>query len=166
MILHLDYTLLYNPINSAFTRILFCIASSICFLVEPAGRSSVVSKAYSLKKYLCVPEGGHGPPYPVLPQLFFPAVPFGSVPFVISFVEGGILNTIQWSHVPTGASGSSEIKTNDFAFAGTSLIVKGGLKSEQSQAYSDGICPLCVNAVLVNFISTISVCWVLFCSMF
>ena len=107
-----------------------------------------MSSAYTLNKSLCVPLGGHGPPYPSFPQLFFPATPFGSVPFGICVVDGGILKDTQWSQVPTGASGSSEISTKLFVFLGTSLMVNGGETPEPSHVNSDGIAPLFLNSGL------------------
>ncbi len=37
---------------------------------------SIVFNAYSLKMYLCVPLGGHGPEYSVLPPVFIPCLAF------------------------------------------------------------------------------------------
>jgi len=50
------------PINIALAKIWSFIASSNCFLfaVDLSGRE--LSSAYNLKKYLCVPDGGQGPP--------------------------------------------------------------------------------------------------------
>src|SRR5665647_55890 len=87
----------------------------------PGFKSSALSKAKILKKYLCVPEGGHGPPYPVLPKLEVPSThPAGELFSAISEVSGLMFHAVQCTQVFMGASGSSTIITNDFAPAGIS----------------------------------------------
>ena len=58
-------------------------------------KSSSVSSANNLKKYLCVPDGGHGPPQPVRPKSVVPSVPVGAVPSEILVVDGGMFQAVQ-----------------------------------------------------------------------
>ena len=58
-------------------------------LVVVLGKSITESNAKSLKKYLCSPSGGHGPPYSFFFQLFNPSVaPAGMIPYSIEFISG------------------------------------------------------------------------------
>jgi len=107
-----------------------------------------VSRAYALKKYLCVPLGGQGPPYDCLLELFIPSVP-GTLFSSILFFVGGMFQTIQWSHVPIGASGSSTIKVRLCVPSGMPSIFRGGLTSSPSHVYFDGMKPLFWKAELV-----------------
>jgi len=50
------------PTSSVLVIMLSSIADSISVFFAVGGRFRVVLRAYSLKKYLCVPLGGHGPP--------------------------------------------------------------------------------------------------------
>src|SRR5437867_1973189 len=112
--------------------------------------SSISSKAYSLKKYLCVPDGGHGPPYPVLPKLVFPCGKSIFSPLESSVLLIGIFHKVQCVKVPIGASGSSIINARLFAFLGTSDMDKGGDTLLPSQVNSEGIVPLFAKAKLVR----------------
>src|SRR5207245_3071734 len=115
-------------------------------------RFNMISSAYILKKYLWVPEGGHGPPYPVLPKLVFPCGKSIFSPFENPVLLVGIFHTIQCVKVPIGASGSSIINARLFAFAGTLEIDNGGEMLLPSQVNSDGIVPLFSKAELVRIL--------------
>ncbi len=85
----------------------------------------------------------------MVPQLFFP-----SSPGVLSssiLVDTGMLNIIQWSHVPDGASGSSSISANVCVPSGMFSMFNSGLMSSPLHVYLSGMFPLFVNAVLVIF---------------
>lgn len=89
-----------------------------------------------------MPNGGHGPPYDCFLALFAPCVP-GTLFSSIVFSVGGMFHTIQWSHVPKGASGSSMMRTRLCVPSGMSSMFIGGLMFSPSHAYFDGIDPLC-----------------------
>src|SRR3989344_6087242 len=99
-----------------------------------------------------MPFPGHGPPYPRRPQLFFPCTPLGSCPAGMDWSDSlcaGILNKIQWSHVPVGESGSSTISASVFASWGTLAILSGGDISSPSQVKRDGMLAPLANSPLV-----------------
>lgn len=52
----------YLPISSPWAKMCPFIAASTSFLTAVAGSVSIVSSAYTFKKYRCVPPGGQGPP--------------------------------------------------------------------------------------------------------
>jgi hypothetical protein len=78
-----------------------------------------------------------------------PSVP-GIVFSSISRVSGGIFQTIQWSNVPMGASGSSTIRAKPFVSSGMPSMVKWGFTSAPSQVYFAGISLLFSNAGLLT----------------
>src|SRR3972149_3648018 len=81
-------------------------------------------------------------------KLFVPSVP-GTV-FSSILRVGGMFHTVQWSHVPIGASGSSTIRTMLFVSCGTPSMINGGFTSSPSQVYFAGISLLFSNAALVT----------------
>src|SRR4051812_20151722 len=64
--------------------------------------------------------------------------------------EGGRSNTIQWSKVPLGASGSSTMSANEAVPNGAPLQVSGGEIFSPSQEYCFGIDTFARNAELVS----------------
>ena len=97
-----------------------------------------------------MPNGGHGPLYDCFLALFVPCVP-GTLFSSIVFFVGGMFHMIQWFHVPNGASGSSMMSARLCVPSGMSSMFSAGLMFSPSQAYFDGIDPLCWNAGLVIF---------------
>lgn len=88
-----SYFLEYKPTSCPSATMCPFITLSISFFLEDGARFSFVSKAYTLKKYLCVPEGGHGPPYECFPKSFIPSVP-GTL-FSSILPSGGMFQTTQ-----------------------------------------------------------------------
>ena len=68
-----------------------------------------------------------------------------------------MFQTIQWSHVPLGASGSSTIKVILLIPEGKSSICKGGLMLAPSQVYFIGISAPFSKALLETFKSAVTV---------
>src|SRR5690349_14168094 len=102
------------------------MAASRALTSADCSKFNDVSKAKSLKKYLCVPDGGFGPLY-LFSRLVFPCVAPGGTEFsAMDVVDGLIFHKVQCVQVPDGASGSSIIKTKLCAFAGISENSKGG----------------------------------------
>jgi hypothetical protein len=54
-------------------------------------------------------------------------------------MSGGMLNRIQWSQLPPGASGSSQMSTKLFVCDGAPLHLRGGETSAPSIVYREGI---------------------------
>lgn len=76
----------------------------------------------------------------MVPKLVVPSTAADGTEFsAISVVDGSIFQIIQCTHVPIGASGSSEINTRLTAFAGTPEISSGGLMFSPSHVYLAGI---------------------------
>src|SRR3990167_6534478 len=69
-------------------------------------------------------------------------MPVGSAPSSIWVKAGAMLNTIQWSQIPAGASGSSIIRTRLFACSGTPLINSDGFMSFPSHVNLVGMLAL------------------------
>ena len=65
---------------------------------------------------------------------------------------GSMLNIVQWTQIPAGASGSSRISARLFASSGVPVIVSGGFIFSPSHVYLAGIFSLLLNAVLEIFI--------------
>jgi hypothetical protein len=129
------------------------MATVMMALDEPSGRESFVERAYKVKMYLCIPDGGHGPSYAVVPLVLEPSVPVVEAdPSAIEEVFGSILKATQWSQTPTGASGSSRTSARDLVPAGTPEILRGGLISLPLHVYLTGIIAPSANAGLVNLI--------------
>src|SRR5574337_1386571 len=95
-------------------------------LVVRGPRSRIVSSAYSVKKYLWIPEGGHGPSYPSFPALVIPRGNDMGSPPENSVVLVGIFHIIQCVNGPLGASTSTTVSARLFAFCGTPDIARGG----------------------------------------
>src|SRR4029077_19104562 len=100
------------------------MARSRSAFVAPDLRFSLVSSAYSLKKYRCgLPGGGHGPPYPIFPKSFRPCrAPLASCSCLgtrsgSSLASAGRSYKTQCTHVPAGASGSSMMRAKLPVFA-------------------------------------------------
>jgi len=76
--------------------------------------------------------------YSLWPLVFWPCMPGGFLLASIFCVFGGMLKTIQWSYIfsertSAGTSGSSRIKTRDFAWGGMSENSSGGFVFFPSQ---------------------------------
>src|ERR671931_1329048 len=105
-------------------------------------------------RYRCSPLGGHGGVQASSPFEFSPcAAPLGTPPAAISVVDGAILNSVQCTNVPPGASGSSTTSTSSRAPPGTPDQASGGESPLPSQVYCRGIAAPSANAELVSSIA-------------
>jgi len=97
----------YFPMTVACASTCPCMAKYRSFIMNPLGRPSSRSKAYTLRVYLCSLSGGAGPPYPVawatvsssatLCQLLHPSVKSLDFPDSPSTTEGLLRShTSQW----------------------------------------------------------------------
>jgi len=144
------YRLLYVPINTALSIVCFFIVSRKLYFVIFSKRSTL--SAYTVKKYLWVPDGGQGPPYLVFPKSFSISRPGGEAPRLSVRVLGGMLHISQWMKSPLGASGSMHDNAKLFVSDGGFCHVSSGDTSFPSHVYSGGMGPLFSKSGLVSFI--------------
>ena len=82
----------------------------------------------------------------------------GTVFSLMVVVVGGMFQTIQWSQIPMGASGSSTMRLKLFVSGGVPWMFRGGFMSWLSQVYFWGIGLLFWKAGLVMVNSFMMVC--------
>src|SRR5207302_10861609 len=121
-------------------------------------------RAYTLKKYRCgLPRGGAGPPYPTYPKSFapcrLPSLRSGSAGTASGSPRavGGRSYSTQWTQVPRGASGSSQITTRLLVPGGGADQASGGDISMPSPVKCRGIGSPGRNAELVTVIVAVAV---------
>src|ERR1035438_10903596 len=98
--------------------------------------------------------GGKGPPYSLRPKSFIP--PRTSLVVLVltrkfsgnSVIMTGILNKTQCTHVPAGASGSSQMRAKLGVLDGNPDHSTGGETLIPSQVYFDGINSFCLKTLL------------------
>src|SRR5437867_6772200 len=105
---------------------------------------------YSVNTYWCglSPAGGHGGPYPTVPNPFTPCrAPAGPCPSPTLCVSGEIPNITQCTKVPPGAFGS--VMNNTYSATGLGLDhCSNGERPRPSHVYRDGMSPPAGNDAL------------------